>query len=105
MEKSKKMIGAGIALAAIAAAATYFLAGKRGKENREKIAAWTLKVKGEVLTKMKEMKEVNKEAYYALVDDVSERYGRVGKVSAEEMKILTKDLKNAWAHISKEIKA
>ncbi len=105
MEKSKKMIGAGIALTAIAAAATYFLTGKRGVENRAKISAWTLKMKGEVLEKMKSMKDVNKEAYYALVDEVSERYERVGKVSAAEMKNLTKELKNAWAHISKEIKA
>ncbi|OGR64246.1 MAG: hypothetical protein A2X31_13335 [Elusimicrobia bacterium GWB2_63_22] len=102
--KSKKMIGAGIAVAAIAAAATYFLTGKRGVENREKIAAWTLKMKGEVLEKMKKMKDINKENYYALVDEVAKRYERVGRVSAEEMKHLTAEVKNAWTHISKQLK-
>jgi len=104
MEKSKKMIGAGIALAAIAAAGTYFLTGKRGEKNREKIAAWTLKMKGEVLEKMKNLKDVNKEAYYALVDEISDRYERVEKVSAAEMKRLKPELRSAWTHISKELK-
>ncbi|HBA60268.1 MAG TPA: hypothetical protein DCZ92_05540 [Elusimicrobia bacterium] len=104
MEKSKKMIGAGILLGAVAAAATYFLTGKRGVHNREKIAAWTLKMKGEVLAKMKKMKEVNQEAYYALVDEIADRYERVEKVSAEEIKRLRPEIKNAWKHISKELK-
>ena len=105
MNKSKKatVVGAGIALAAIAAAATYFLTGKRGVENRAKIAAWTLKMKGEVLEKMKKLKEVNKEAYYALVDEVAVRYARAERVSAAEMKHLTEELKGAWSHISKQL--
>ena len=104
MKKSDKMIGAGIALAAIAAAATYFLTGKRGKENKEKIAAWTLKMKGEVLEKMKKLKELNKENYLALVDEVALRYERAERVGAAEMKHLTGELKGAWAHISKQLK-
>lgn len=104
MEKSKKVIGAGIVLAAIAAAATYFLTGKRGAENREKISAWTLKMKGEVLEKMKKLKDLNKESYYALVDEVAARYERVERVSAAEMKHLTGEMKAAWAHISKQLK-
>jgi gas vesicle protein len=103
MKKSDKMIGAGIALAAIAAAATYFLTGKRGVENREKIAAWTLKMKGEVLEKMKKLKNINKEAYHALVDEVAVRYARAGRVSAAEMGHLKDEVKGAWTHISKQL--
>lgn len=102
MKKSEKIIG-GIALAAIAAAATYFLTGKRGKENREKIAAWTLKMKGEVLEQMKKLKTINKEAYHALVDEVAVRYGRAERVSAAEMDHLKDEVKGAWAHISKQL--
>ncbi len=102
--KSKKVIGAGIALAAVAAAATYFLTGKRGVENRAKIEAWTLKMKGEVLEKMKKMKELNKEKYHELVDEVAVRYARIGRVGAAEMKHMTDELKGAWVHISKQIK-
>jgi len=104
MKKSQKVIGAGIALAAIAAAATYFLTGKRGAANREKIAAWTLKMKAEVLEKMKKLKELNKENYYALVDEVARRYERVERVSASELKHLAEEIKGAWVHISKQLK-
>jgi gas vesicle protein len=103
MKKSEKLIGAGVALAAVAAAATYFLAGKRGKANREKIESWTLKVKAEVLEKMKGMSKVNKEAYAEIVDEVAARYARVERVSAAEMKHLTEELKGAWSHIGKQI--
>lgn len=41
MTKTGKMIGAGIGLTAIAAVGTYFLYGKRGAQNREKIAGWS----------------------------------------------------------------
>lgn len=104
MNKSKKMLGAGIALAAIAAAGTYFLTGKRGEKNKEKIAAWTLKMKGEVLEKMKGLKEINKENFEALVDEIAVRYERAERVGASEMKHLKAEVKNAWAHISKQIK-
>ncbi|MCX5785857.1 MAG: hypothetical protein NTX59_09215 [Elusimicrobia bacterium] len=104
MKKSTKLAGAGLILAAIAAAGTYFLTGKRGEKNRKKIAAWTLKMKGDVLEKMKEMKEVNKEAYFALVEDVAGRYERLGQVGSAEIKHLTKELKEAWAHIAKQTK-
>lgn len=105
MQKSKKMISAGIALGAVAAAATYFLTGKRGEKNLKKIAAWTLKIKGEVLAKMRKMKEMNQEAYYDLVDEIADRYERVEKVSTGEIKRLRPELKNAWKHIKKELEA
>ncbi|MFA6583429.1 MAG: hypothetical protein WCS77_03945 [Elusimicrobiaceae bacterium] len=104
MEKSKKVLGAGIIVAAVAAAGVCFLAIKRKKSNADIIRAWTLKMKAEVLEEMKKLKEINKEAYCSLVDDIADRYRRVEKVSADEMKILAKELKSAWTHISAEIK-
>ncbi len=104
MGKIKKTIGTGMALTAIAAAATYFLTGKRGRENRARIEAWTLDMKAEVLHKMKQLEIVNKEAYHALVDAVAVRYERVGRVGADELKHLTNELKGAWSHISKQLK-
>ncbi|HNW45390.1 MAG TPA: hypothetical protein PKI19_12870 [Elusimicrobiales bacterium] len=104
MERSKKILGAGIALAAIAAAGTYFLTGKRGAKNREQIAAWTLKMKGEVLEKMKDLKEMNKQNFEALVDEIALRYERAERVGASEMKHLKGEVKSAWTHISKQLK-
>lgn len=100
----KKTIGTGMALAAVGAAAVYFLTGKRGRENRAKIEAWTLDMKAEVLRKMKQLEVLNKEAYYALVDAVAVRYERVNRVGAEEMKHIAKEIKGAWVHIARQLK-
>ncbi len=103
MKTKDKMLGAGIGLAAIAAAGTYFLYGKRGAKNREAIAGWALQLKGEVLEKMAKLKDINQERYNELVESTAERYGRVKRVSASELKVITDDLKNAWTHIGKQL--
>lgn len=98
-----KLIGAGIGMAALAAAGTYFLYGKKGSKNREKIAGWTLKMKGEVLEKMENLHKLDQETYHKLVDATSARYARVKKASASELKTVTADLKSAWTHIGKQL--
>lgn len=100
----KKAIGTGVGLAALAAIGAYFLTGKRGVKNREAIKGWTLKMKGEVLEKVEKVKQLDKDDYEKIVDDVAERYGKLERVSAEELKRLTVELKKAWEHIRKEMK-
>ena len=100
MTKTENMIEAGIGLAAIAALGAYFFYGKSGERNREKVSGWMLKMKGEVLEKVEEFKDINEEEYYKIVDDVSAHYARLGRVGAAELKRLTEDLKNAWKHLS-----
>lgn len=102
MKKSDKLIGAGIGVAALAAIGAYFLTGKRGEKNREAIKGWTLKMKGEVLEKVEELKKLDKEDYHRIVEEVAERYKKAEKVGAEELKKLTAELKEAWAHIAKK---
>ncbi|MDD5301794.1 MAG: hypothetical protein PHS14_01690 [Elusimicrobia bacterium] len=104
MKTKNKMIGAGIGLAALAAAGTYFLYGKRGAKNRETIAGWALQLKGQVLEKMEKLDSVNQEAYNELITETVERFGRVKNVSAAELKLITADLKSAWSHIDKQLK-
>jgi gas vesicle protein len=105
MKTKDKMLGAGIGLAALAAAGTYFLYGKRGSRNRAAIEGWALQLKGEVLEKMEKLKDINQQAYNELVEETAERYGRVKRVSASELKLITSDLKNAWTHIGKQLKS
>ena len=103
MSKTTKVLEAGVGLAAIAALGTYLLSGKNGARNREKIAGWMLKMKGEVLEKVEEIKQINEDEYYKIVDEVSARYAKVGKAGASELKHLTKELKGAWEHLSKQL--
>ena len=104
MKKNDKILGAGVGLAAIAAAGAYFLYGKDGPKNRRKITSWALKIKGEVLEKIEAMKTIDRETYLRMVDKVAERYARKEKISNTELQHLTVELKNAWAHIDKKLK-
>jgi len=100
----KTKAGIGLGVAALGAVAAYFLTGKRGEENRAKVKGWMLQIKGDVLDKLEDMKNVNEEAYFRLVDDITERYERLKKVSKPELEKINSDLKKAWANISKELK-
>ena len=103
MTKTENMIGAGIGLAAITALGAYFLHGKSGAQNREKIAGWMLKMKGEILEKVEDIKGLNEAEYYKIVDETSARYASLKKVGADELKHLTAELKGAWKHISEQL--
>ena len=103
MTKTETLIEAGLGLAALAALGTYFLYGKKNEPNREKISGWMLKLKGEVLEKVEEVKALNEQEYYNIVDEVAGRYARLRKVGVEELNPLTMDLKGAWAHLGKEL--
>ncbi|MBI4803242.1 MAG: hypothetical protein HY796_12040 [Elusimicrobia bacterium] len=101
MGRAAKSIGLGVA--ALAAVAAYFLTGRHGAQNRKRVKGWMLKIKGEVLDNLEDMKHVNEEAYCKLVDGITGRYQRIKKVSRPELKKINKDLKKAWGNISKEL--
>lgn len=105
MKTRDKMLGAGIGLAAVAAAGAYFLYGKRGAKNREKVAGWALQLKGEVLEKMEKLQDINEQTYNELVDETAARYGRVKRVGADELRHMTGELKSAWTHIRSQVKS
>ena len=102
MKTRDKVLGAGIGMA-VAAAGAYFLYGKRGAKNRAKVEGWALQLKGEVLEKLENMKEIDQESFEDLVERTAARYGRVKRVSAAELKHVTEELKSAWSHIGKQL--
>jgi gas vesicle protein len=105
MTKTEQIIGAGLGVATVAALGAYFLYGKNGARNREKIAGWMLKLKGEVLEKVEEIKDLKEQEYYKIVDEVSARYAKLEKVGTEEVKHLATELKGAWKHISEQLES
>ena len=91
-------------MAALAAAGNYFVYGRHGSDNHEKIAGWSLQLKGEVLRKMAVLRTLTQESYNALIDKTARRYSRVKRVRAYEIKHITIELKNAWTHIGMALK-
>lgn len=88
------------AAAALTALGAYFLYGtKEGKERRTKVKGWILKMKGEVLEEIESLKELNEEAYHAVVDNVSKRYKALKNVDNAELQKVVKDLKGHWQDV------
>jgi len=94
--------GLGLAAALIgAAAAGFYLYGPKGAENRQKIKAWSLKAKAEVLEKFEKMQDVTDESYNEAIDTVTAKYAKLKSVGEEEATKLNRELKRHWKSIKK----
>jgi len=103
-KKTKKKCGGKLKFAAALvgiAAIGHYLHGPKGKQNRDKIKAWTVKAKGEVLEQFEKRKEVSEEQYKAIIDRTTAKYAKLKTVSAAEAKKLNKELKSHWKAIEK----
>jgi hypothetical protein len=99
---AKKKGGSKLKLAAAlvgAAAAGFYLYGPKGKENRVKLKAWTLKAKGDVLEQFEKRSEVTEEQYHEIVDKVTAKYGKLKSVGTSEANKLNRELKRHWRSI------
>lgn len=98
------LVGSIIGVAAAATAGAYFLYGtKKGKHARQQIKGWSLKAKGEILEKMEALKDVNEEAYHKVVDAVLKRYESLKHIDSREVVKISKELKDHWKNIHREI--
>jgi L-lysine 2,3-aminomutase len=96
--------GAGLATLAAAAAGAFFLYGtKEGAKRRKQIRGWAIKMKGEVVEKMEQMKDVTEEKYREAVDGVAKRYQNVKSIDPTEVSAMVADLKNHWKNIKRQI--
>ena len=104
MEKNKTGIVVGVAGLAAAAIGAYWLYGaKHSAKNRKMAASWMLKARAEVMEQVEKLGEINKDAYLAIVDQVSEKYAKLQNSTAD-MAAMKKEMKSAWSHIHTAIK-
>ena len=99
----RNVIGVFAAGAVAATAGTLFLYGKNAKHNRKAVRGWTIKMKGEIVDKMEKLGEINQEVYHALVDEVTQAYGKLQYVDAQDLQKMAKELKSSWKDISKQL--
>jgi len=102
-KKVKKGSGGGKLVAALvgAAAAGYYLYGPKGAANRQKVKAWSLKAKAEVLEKLEKAKDVSDKSYAETVDKVTAKYAKLKTVGDAEASKLNRELKRHWGAIKK----
>ncbi len=94
--KSKVAIGVG---AVALAAATYYFFGPDGKKHRKTLKGWMIKMKGEVIEKMEQAKEMSQDAYNKIVDTVAAGYQKSG-IAEGDLRAFVANLKKQWKGFS-----
>jgi hypothetical protein len=94
-----KVFALGAGIAALGAASYYFF-GPKGKAHRDQLKGWMLKMKAEIVEKLEDSKEVTEEAYMKIIDVVSAKYAKLGKIDGEELSSYVAKLKKGWKEIS-----
>jgi TRAP-type mannitol/chloroaromatic compound transport system substrate-binding protein len=92
-----------LAAGVVAAVATgYYFYGKGGKGHREELNDWTKKAKMDMLEKIKQMKDVTKEAYDKALAEILAKYKQVKNIDPKQLQTFGQELKAHWKEISKQ---
>lgn len=90
-------IGAGVAGSVLAA---YMLFGKDGAKNRKIVRGWGLKMKGEIIEKFENSKDVSEKLYHDIVDAAHKKYAKLKNVDEQELQKTITEIKKHWKDIS-----
>lgn len=99
---AKQVIGVGVGVAALSAAA-YLLFGPNGKKNRKTIKGWTVKMKGEIIEKFEETKELTEPIYNEIIDKVQQKYAKMQSIDKKELEETVAEIKKNWKAIKKGV--
>lgn len=95
-----KVVGVSVATIAAGVAGVYFL---RSAKNRKKLKGWMLKMKGDALEKVENLKEVTEPVYHKVIDEVAKRYQTLKRVDQQELMQIIKELKDHWKYIDQKV--
>jgi replicative DNA helicase len=107
MAKTLKKVALGTLIASAIAAIgiTAFLKTTKGKKTKKEIEKLAKEFKKDLLAKARKIKEISKEKYEKIVDELSDFYIRVKKVKEEDLKEIVAFLKAKWPQIEKKLKS
>jgi len=97
------VVGIGATVAALGAAA-YIMFGSDAKKNKKAIKGWAVKMKGEIIEKLEDAKEITEPVYHKIIDEVSSKYAKVKKVDPKELQLAVLDVKKHWKTMMKDMK-
>jgi len=98
---TKTVLGIGAGVVALSAAA-YILFGPEGKKNRKIIKGWSVKMKGEIIEKFENVKELTEPVYNEIVDNIQAKYAKLKNVDQEELTKVVGEIKKHWKTLKKE---
>lgn len=103
--KTAVKVGAGLAVATVAAVTGYYFYGsKNAKSHRKIVAKWATDMKKEVIRETKHLEKVSPKAFSAIVDRVAKTYSIAQSVDSADLKRAVKELKENWDMVKRETK-
>lgn len=96
-----KLLEGALAGAALGVAAGLLLAPESGKKLRRDIKTKSAEFYKHLAPQLKKMKRMGQEEYKAAVKKAMAGYGKAKKLSAKEMKELTKEAEASWHQLKK----
>jgi len=94
-----KLVNRSAKLVALTAAA-YFFFGPKGDEHRENAKDWAVKMKADVVKRLRTAHDISEFAYHKIIDSVAARHAKGKKAAPQEIKALAQELKKHWKKIS-----
>jgi hypothetical protein len=95
---SKTLLALGAGVAALATT-TYYFFGPKGEKHRDDLKGWMIKMKGEIIDRIEDVKELTEPVYREIIDSVVATYATTTKVSKEELAAFAERLKAQWKDI------
>ena len=95
-----KIIVAGIAAVVAGIAGAHFLDSAK---KRKKLKGWMLKMKDEALERIENLREATEPAYHKAIDQAAKQYISLKHIDQKELAAVTKELKNHWKSINRQI--
>lgn len=96
-------IGIGAAALAAAAGAYYFYGSKHAAKHRKGMKSWMVKARSEAMEQMENLKDLTKENYQVVVNEIVAKYKKAKNISPAELAVLAQDLREAWGKISSHL--
>ncbi|OGG55995.1 hypothetical protein A2680_00465 [Candidatus Kaiserbacteria bacterium RIFCSPHIGHO2_01_FULL_55_37] len=93
-----------LAAAALAAVGYYFYASKDAKKNRRVAAKWAVDMKRDVVKRAKALKNVDRAAVAAIVEQSARAYKGIRGLDRGEVERAASELKKNWQKIAAELK-
>jgi len=102
--KTRTKLMAAAAAAGAAAAGYYFYGHKNAKKNRQSATKWANNFKNDVIRQAKEIKNLDKEAMWGIVDGVASAYEGVRSLDRKDITKAAHELKQNWMKLRDELK-
>jgi hypothetical protein len=95
----KKALVIGVGLAALGAAA-YTLLGPRGSKNRKMLRGWALKMYGEIMDRVEDVKDLSEPIFEKIVEEVSKKYAKLKNIDQEDVDEAIAEIRRQWKKVT-----